>query len=79
MSRVVAPSASSAMTSRAGAADQLGVNPFVLHPGEPMAMYHWKQTRSAFLVVSGDAVLIVEARRAARAWDFVHPRRARST
>ena len=26
-------------------ADQLGVNPFVLMPGEPMAMYHGEQTR----------------------------------
>ena len=43
-------------------ADQLGVNPFVLHPGEPMAMYHWEADQEAFLVVSGDAVLIVEAR-----------------
>lgn len=24
--------------------EQLGVNPFVLSPGEPMAMYHWEAT-----------------------------------
>jgi uncharacterized cupin superfamily protein len=53
--------------------DQLGVNPFVLQPGEPMAMYHWEADHEAFLVVSGEAVLIVEGEeRALRAWDFVH-------
>jgi uncharacterized cupin superfamily protein len=52
---------------------QLGVNPFVLEPGEPMAMYHWEADQEAFLVVSGEAVLIVEGEeRPLRAWDFVH-------
>lgn len=32
--------------------DQLGVNPFVLGPGEAMAMYHWEADQEAFLVVS---------------------------
>ena len=54
-------------------ADQLGVNPFVLMPGEPMAMYHWEADQEAFLVVSGEAVLVVEGEeRPLRAWDFVH-------
>jgi uncharacterized cupin superfamily protein len=53
--------------------DQLGVNPFVLMPGEPMAMYHWEADQEAFLVVSGEAVLIVDGEeRPLRAWDFVH-------
>ena len=53
--------------------DQLGVNPFVLMPGEPMAMYHWEADQEAFLVVSGEALLIVEGEeRRLRAWDFVH-------
>lgn len=53
-------------------AEQLGVNPFVLMPGEPMAMYHWEADQEAFLVVSGEAVLIVEGEeRPLRAWDFV--------
>ena len=53
--------------------DQLGVNPFVLGPGEPMAMYHWEADQEDFLVVSGEAVLIVEGEeRQLRAWDFVH-------
>ena len=54
-------------------ADQLGVNPFVLEPGEPMSMYHWEADQEAFLVVSGEAVLIVEGQeRRLRTWDFVH-------
>ena len=52
---------------------QFGVNPFVLMPGEPMSMYHWEADQEAFLVVSGEAVLIVEGEeRTLRAWDFVH-------
>ncbi len=52
---------------------QLGVNPFVLMPGEPMSMYHWEGDQEAFLVVSGEAVLIVEGdERPLRAWDFFH-------
>ena len=53
--------------------EQLGVNPFVLDPGEPMAMYHWEADQEGFLVVSGEAVLIIEGEeRQLRAWDFVH-------
>lgn len=52
---------------------QLGVNPFALAPGEPMAIYHWEAGQEAFLVLSGEAVLIVEGEeRPLRAWDFVH-------
>jgi uncharacterized cupin superfamily protein len=52
---------------------QLGLNPFVLGPGEPMAIYHWEADQEDFLVVSGEAVLIVEGEeRPLRAWDFVH-------
>ena len=52
---------------------QLGVNPFVLEPGEPMAMYHWEGDQEDFLVVSGEAVLVVEGEeRPLRAWDLVH-------
>jgi uncharacterized cupin superfamily protein len=53
--------------------DQLGINPFVLQPGEPMAVYHWELDQEDFLVVSGEALLIVEGEeRQLRAWDFVH-------
>ncbi len=53
--------------------EQLGVNSFVLGPGEPMALYHWEADQEDFLVVSGEAVLIIEGEeRQLRAWDFVH-------
>ena len=52
---------------------QLGLNITVLGPGEAMAMYHWEADQENFLVVSGEAVLIVEGEeRQLRAWDFVH-------
>jgi mannose-6-phosphate isomerase-like protein (cupin superfamily) len=52
---------------------QLGVNVFVLGPGEPMAMYHREADQEDFLVVSGAATLVVEGEeRPLRAWDFVH-------
>jgi uncharacterized cupin superfamily protein len=52
---------------------QLGMNITVLGPGQPMAMYHWEADQEDFLVLSGEAVLIVEGEeRALRAWDFVH-------
>jgi uncharacterized cupin superfamily protein len=54
-------------------ADQVGFNPFVLQPGEPMSLYHWEGDQEAFLVLTGEALLIVEGReRQLRAWDFVH-------
>jgi uncharacterized cupin superfamily protein len=54
-------------------AEELGVNPFVLGPGEAMAMYHWEADQEDFLVVAGEATLIVEGeQRQLRAWDFVH-------
>jgi len=38
-----------------------------------MAMYHWEADQEDFLVVSGEAVLIVEGEeRPLRPWDFVH-------
>jgi uncharacterized cupin superfamily protein len=53
--------------------DQLGVNVFALGPGEPMALYHEEADQEDFLVVSGEAVLVVEGEeRPLRAWDFVH-------
>jgi uncharacterized cupin superfamily protein len=52
---------------------QLGINPFVLGSGEPMAMYHWEADQEDFLVVAGEAVLVIEGEeRPLRAWDFVH-------
>lgn len=52
---------------------QLGVNLLVLEPGEPIGMYHSEADQEDFLVLSGEALLIVEgAERVLRAWDFVH-------
>ena len=52
---------------------QLGINVSVIAPGEAMAMYHWEADQEDFLVVAGDALLIVEGEeRPLRAWDFVH-------
>src|SRR5256885_2659560 len=52
---------------------QVGINLNVLGPGEPMAMYHWEADQEDFLVLAGEALLIVEGEeRGLRAWDFVH-------
>jgi uncharacterized cupin superfamily protein len=52
---------------------QLGVNLAVLEPGEPNSMYHWETETEAFLVLSGEALLIVEGQeRPLQQWDFVH-------
>lgn len=52
---------------------QLGINVSVLEPGQPMAMYHWEDEQEDFLVLSGEAVLVVEGEeRQLRAWDLVH-------
>jgi uncharacterized cupin superfamily protein len=52
---------------------QLGIHLVALAPGEPMAMYHWEADQEDFLVLSGEALLIVEGEeRPLRQWDFVH-------
>jgi uncharacterized cupin superfamily protein len=52
---------------------QVGVNLFVLGPGAPMSMYHWEADQEDFLVIAGEALLIVEGEeRPLRQWDFVH-------
>jgi uncharacterized cupin superfamily protein len=52
---------------------QLGINVNVLEPGETMGMYHWEADQEDFLVVAGEAVLVVEGEeRPLRQWDFVH-------
>jgi uncharacterized cupin superfamily protein len=52
---------------------QLGINLSVLGPGEFMAMYHWEADQEDFLVLAGEALLIVEGEeRPLRQWDFVH-------
>jgi uncharacterized cupin superfamily protein len=52
---------------------QLGINLSVLEPGESMGMYHWEADQEDFLVLSGEALLIVEGEeRPLRQWDLVH-------
>ena len=52
---------------------QLGINVSVLQPGESMGMYHWEADQEDFLVLAGEALLIVEGEeRPLRTWDFVH-------
>jgi uncharacterized cupin superfamily protein len=53
--------------------EQVGINIGVLDPGQPMAMYHWEADQEDFLVIAGEAILIVEGEeRPLRQWDFVH-------
>jgi uncharacterized cupin superfamily protein len=52
---------------------QVGISLFVLAPGEPIGMYHWEADQEDFLVLSGEALLIIEGdERPLRPWDFVH-------
>ena len=52
---------------------QVGINVNVLAPGETMAMYHREADQENFLVVAGEALLLVEGEeRPLRQWDFVH-------
>jgi uncharacterized cupin superfamily protein len=53
--------------------EQLGVNLLVLAPGEPIGVYHREADQEDFLVVAGEAVLIVEGtEQPLRQWDFMH-------
>jgi uncharacterized cupin superfamily protein len=51
----------------------LGVQLAVLEPGEANSLYHWETETEAFLVLAGEALLIVEGEeRPMRQWDFAH-------
>jgi uncharacterized cupin superfamily protein len=53
--------------------EQVGVNLFVLEPGQSMSMYHWEADQEGFFVLSGEALLIVEdVERPLRQWDYFH-------
>ena len=52
---------------------QLGINLNVLEPGMPLCRYHWEADQENFLVLAGEALLIVEEEeRPLKQWDFVH-------
>jgi uncharacterized cupin superfamily protein len=54
-------------------AAQVGANLFVLGPGQPMSMYHWEADQEGFLVLTGEALLIVDdEERPLRQWDYFH-------
>jgi mannose-6-phosphate isomerase-like protein (cupin superfamily) len=51
----------------------LGMAIRVVGPGEPTGTYHWETEQEDFLVLAGEAVLIVEGQeRRLKKWDFVH-------
>src|SRR5207248_10249651 len=39
---------------------QVGVSLFLLQPGEPIGMYHWEADQEDFLVIAGEALLLIE-------------------
>ena len=50
-----------------------GINLNVLAPGQPLCMYHGEDEQEGFLVLAGEALLLVEGQeRPLRQWDFVH-------
>jgi uncharacterized cupin superfamily protein len=52
---------------------ELGINISVMQPGQPLCLYHEESAQEDFLVLAGEAVLLVEAEeRPLRAWDFFH-------
>jgi uncharacterized cupin superfamily protein len=52
---------------------QVGISLYVLDPGEPIGMYHWEADQEDFVVLAGEALLIVEGEeRPLARWDFVH-------
>ena len=51
----------------------LGMAIRVIGPGEPSGTYHWETEQEDFLLLSGEALLIVEGQeRPLKQWDFVH-------
>ncbi|HUZ15514.1 MAG TPA: cupin domain-containing protein [Gaiellaceae bacterium] len=61
------------VTEFVGDEQDVGVNLFVLEPGDRMAMYHWEADQEGFLVLAGEAILIIDGEeRTIRQWDYVH-------
>lgn len=52
---------------------ELGIRLSTLLPGQPNGLYHGEETQEAFLVLSGECLLLVEGEeRRLQAWDFFH-------
>jgi uncharacterized cupin superfamily protein len=50
-----------------------GINVHVLEPGQPNGLYHSESVQEDFLVLSGEALAIIDGEeRPLRTWDFVH-------
>jgi len=53
--------------------EQIGINVSVLQPGQPMCLYHGEADQEGFLVLAGEATLLIEGEeRALGQWDYVH-------
>jgi uncharacterized cupin superfamily protein len=53
--------------------DQLGISLYWVQPGRSMSMYHHEAGQEDFLILSGEALLLIEGEeRPLRSWDFVH-------
>jgi uncharacterized cupin superfamily protein len=52
---------------------QLGINLNVMQPGEPMTMYHRENAQEDFIILAGEALLIVNGEeRPLKRWDLFH-------
>ena len=52
---------------------EFGINIHVVQPGQPNGMYHAESNQEAFLVLSGECLLLVEGEeRRLGPWDFFH-------
>jgi uncharacterized cupin superfamily protein len=52
---------------------EIGINIGVLAPGQPACYYHGEDAQEAFLVLSGECLLLIEGEeRLLEAWDVVH-------
>jgi uncharacterized cupin superfamily protein len=52
---------------------QLGLNVCVVEPDHPNCMYHDEPNQEGYLILSGEAIVIVEGEeRRVGAWDYVH-------
>jgi uncharacterized cupin superfamily protein len=59
--------------SAPGQFPHFGINVRWLEPGDPASVYHSESAQEAFLVLLGEATLVVDdSERRLRQWDFVH-------
>jgi uncharacterized cupin superfamily protein len=52
---------------------QFGIGVHVLPPGETPGFYHWESDQEGFLILSGEAIAVVEGQeRRLKRWDYLH-------